>query len=54
MFDTIYELTNQLKLKIMIIENFIPPEEYKKIEKQAEWSEDINDWIIKNPTGFKD
>jgi kinesin family protein 3/17 len=33
MYDTIYELTNQLKLKNMIIENFIIPEEFKKIEK---------------------
>ena len=53
MFDTIFELTNQLKLKNMIIENFIPEEEYKKVEKNAEWKEDINDWVIKNPTGFQ-
>jgi len=33
MFDTIYELTNQLKLKNMIIEEFIPTEEYRKYEK---------------------
>lgn len=32
MFDTIYELTNQLKLKNLIIDNFIPTEEYKKQE----------------------
>lgn len=38
----------------MIIEHFIPPEEFKKIEKQSEWNEEINDWILKNPTGFKD
>ena len=53
MFDTIYELANQLKLKNLIIENFIPPEDYKKIEKITEWNEDINDWVIKKP-GFKD
>jgi len=33
MFDTIYELTNQLKLKNMIIDEFIPKEEYKQYEK---------------------
>lgn len=54
MYDTIYELTNQLKLKHMIIENFIPLEESKRIEKMAHWSEDINDWSIKNPSTFKD
>mmetsp|Transcript_27913 Transcript_27913/g.26951 ORF Transcript_27913/g.26951 Transcript_27913/m.26951 type:complete len:121 (-) Transcript_27913:101-463(-) len=54
MFDTIYELTNQLKLKNLIIENFIPPEEYKKYERIAEWNEEINDWTVKNPVNFKD
>lgn len=49
MFDTIYELTNQLKLKNIIIENFIPPEEYKKYEKVTQWKEDINDWVIFHP-----
>ena len=53
MYDTIYELSNQLKLKNLIIENFISPEEYKKMEKMIEWSEDINDWVIRTP-GFKD
>ena len=53
MFDTIYELTNQLKLKQLIIENFIPPEDFKKIEKMADWNEEINDWSIKNPAQFK-
>lgn len=51
MYDTIYELSNQLKLKNMIIENFIPPEDSKKIEKMTEWNDEINDWIIKKP-GF--
>ena len=49
MFDTIYELTNQLKLKNMIIENFIPPEEYKKYEKVTQWNEEVNDWVINHP-----
>ena len=54
MYDTIYELTNQLKLKNMIIEYMIPPEEYRKYEKIAEWNEEINDWQINNPTQYKD
>jgi kinesin family member 3B len=49
MFDTIYELTNQLKLKQIICENFIPPEEYKKYEKVTVWNEEINDWVINHP-----
>lgn len=54
MYDTIYELTNQLKLKNMIIEYFIPPEEYRKYEKLADWNEEINDWQIVNPVHFRD
>ena len=54
MYDTIYELTNQLKLKNMIIEYMIPPDEYRKYEKIAEWNEDLNDWSIKNPANYKD
>ena len=54
MYDTIYELTNQLKLKNMIIEYMVPPEEYRKYEKIAEWNEEINDWQINNPTQYKD
>ena len=49
MFDTIYELTNQLKLKNLIIENFVPPEEYKKYEGQTVWNETENDWVINHP-----
>jgi kinesin family member 3B len=49
MFDTIYELTNQLKLKNMIIDNFIPKDEYKKYENVTVWNEDVNDWVINHP-----
>ena len=54
MYDTIYELTNQLKLKNMIIEYMVPLDEYRKYEKIAEWNEEINDWTIKNPSNYKD
>jgi kinesin family protein 3/17 len=54
MYDTIYELSNQLKLKNLIIENFVPSEEYKKMEKLVEWNEEINDWMIRAPGAFKD
>ena len=53
MYDTIFELTNQLKLKNMIIESFVIPEEFKKIEKVTEWNETENDWVIKHPAQNK-
>ena len=37
----------------MIIENFIIPEEFKKIERVTEWNEEQNDWIIKHPAQNK-
>ncbi len=54
MYDTIYELSNQLKLKNLIIEHFIPTEEYKKMEKQVEWNDEYNDWTIRAPGTFKE
>jgi hypothetical protein len=53
MYDTIYELTNQLKLKAMIIDNFIPVEEFKKLEKCTEWNEEQQDWVIIHPAKMK-
>ena len=32
----------------VIIEHFIPSEEALKIEQQARWDEQLNDWVIKN------
>ena len=49
MYDTIYELTNQLKLKNMIINDFIPPEEFRKYEQVTTWNEEDNDWVINHP-----
>ena len=43
-----------MKLKNLIIEYMIPPEEYRKYEKIAEWNEEENDWVIRNPTTYKD
>ena len=53
MYDTIFELSNQLKLKQTIIVNFIPPEEVKKIEGLAKWDAELNDWQIKQPNNLK-
>ena len=38
----------------MIVEYMIPAEEYRKYEKIAEWSEQHNDWVINNPSQYKD
>jgi len=46
--DQIRELTRQLKLKSLMIENFIPTDEINKIELRAQWSEEIDDWVLPN------
>ena len=53
MFDTISELDIQLKLKSLIIDNFIPEDEVKKVTDMAKWNEELNDWVIKPPKKFQ-
>lgn len=46
--DRIRELTKDIRLKHLIIDNFIPATEYMKIERTAEWRDDIKEWYIPN------
>lgn len=46
MLDTIRQLTRQIKLKDLIINNFVPPEESKKVERRSKWNEELDTWII--------
>eukprot|EP00762_Andalucia_godoyi_P002320 ANDGO_07594.mRNA.1 Kinesin-II 95 kDa subunit len=47
MLDTIREYEKQLKLKMLIIDSFIPPEEVAKVERRAEWDEEHSEWIVR-------
>ncbi|CAM9561529.1 unnamed protein product, partial [Phaeothamnion confervicola] len=46
MLDTIRQLTRQLKLKEVIINNFVPTEDALKIERRAQWGEDTEAWVV--------
>lgn len=46
MLDTIRELTRSLKLKDMIITNFVPEETAKSIEKRSVWKDEEDSWFI--------
>jgi len=46
--DQLRELARQLKLKSMMIDNFVPQDEVDKVEIRAQWSEEIDDWVLPN------
>ncbi len=46
MLNNIRELTVQLKLKSLIIDNFIPPDEQKSVEGRSEWDSETESWKI--------
>jgi len=48
LMDRIRELTHEIRKKHLIIDQFIPAQEYMKIERRAEWADEIDDWIIPN------
>lgn len=41
------ELMRELKLKVLIIDNFIPPEEKTKIAQRAEFDEEGDQWVLR-------
>jgi kinesin family protein 3/17 len=46
MLDTIRELSRNIKLKDTIIQNFIPDETARSIEKRSAWSNEEEMWMI--------
>lgn len=48
LMDRIRELTREIRLKHLIIDQFIPAQEYMRVERRAEWNDDNNEWIIPN------
>ena len=48
LMDRIRELTREIRLKHLIIDQFIPAFEYMRIEQRSQWDEETNDWHIPN------
>lgn len=48
LMDRIRELTREIRLKHLIIDQFIPAEEYMKIERRAQWADQMDNWTIPN------
>ena len=47
MLDTIRQLSRQLKLKELLMNNFVPPEEERKFERHAIWNDEEDTWAIR-------
>ena len=41
-------MIKELKLINLIIEHFIPDEEVNKLKKKLDFSEELDDWVIKD------
>lgn len=48
LMDRIRDLTREIRLKHLIIDQFVPTQEYMRIERRSEWADEINDWVIPN------
>ena len=48
LMDRIRELTREIRLKHLLIDQFIPATEYFRIERRAEWNDEANEWFIPN------
>ena len=46
MLDTIRDLQRQLKLKDMILDNFVPPDEVEQLHRRAKWNEENESWQV--------
>ena len=47
LLDTVRLLSQQLKIKELVVESFIPGEDVKKIMHRAEWDEDAEAWQLR-------
>lgn len=50
MLDSVRDLSNQLKLKMAIIDNFIPRAEASRLEQRASWDEEVQIWRVSKRT----
>ena len=46
MLETIRQLSRQLKLKELLMNNFVPPEEERKLERCACWNHEKDSWDL--------
>lgn len=47
LLENVRQLSRELRLQMLIIDNFIPPEYQEMIERHVHWNEDIGEWQLK-------
>jgi len=46
MLDNIRDLSRQLRLSMLMIDHYVPPEHQDQIEQRCQWNEEIGEWHI--------
>ncbi|KAL3880211.1 hypothetical protein ACJMK2_032468 [Sinanodonta woodiana] len=47
LLENVRQLSRELKLQMLIIDNFIPPEYQEMLEQHVHWNDDIGEWHLK-------
>ncbi|CAG2250364.1 KIF3A [Mytilus edulis] len=47
LLENVRQLSRELKLQMVVIDNFIPPEYQEMIEQHVHWNDDIGEWQLK-------
>lgn len=47
LLENVRQLSRELKLQMLVIDNFIPPEYQEMIEQHVHWNEDIGEWQLR-------
>ena len=47
LLDNVRQLTRELRLQMLIIDTYIPPEYQAIVDENVAWNEDIGEWQLK-------
>ena len=47
LLDNVRQLTRELRLQMLVIDSFVPPDYQEVIERNVHWNEDIGEWQLK-------
>merc|ERR1712141_108039 len=47
LLDNVRQLTRELRLQMLVIDTFIPPEYQAIVDENVAWNEDIGEWQLK-------